>query len=518
MPDSPMPDVPQSAFLGRLRFPADLERAFQIDCYEAYRQPLRYVCALVALIYLSLFLRNYTFGTNTHFLAVDALPCLAFLIIFGLSFVRGFGAYWQPGFVLFTGAIIPFLMREHADGIRDAQTLPTLTAKLDDFFLSSIFTLMLVVSIVRLQFLWAALVQLLFFGTCIQAATTLLNTPLPVVWGTAQFLLVIQVVLTMNVVIQERLQREAFLANHLLAQDRADERRKRERTEAMLGVLGRAIGGIVHDLGNPLTCVRTGAETLRTVIEEEEKDRAGLGVKELQGEMLDIITDGAQMLDYLRLSLLEQTRVLEGKSIPIERSRVSVREMVQAGAHYQAPRFSRSRRVEIVGDDLEACVDGKRLITVYMNLIGNALKYTDGEIAVTWRTDGGVLLSAVLDQGMSLRGITQSEAEQLFVAFGRLASHAGVEGTGLGLLSAQKIVEAHGGEIFVEGYTDGSPSSACFTTAQSAYPSLLQGDFRTAFVIACPLNHPFPSGSFGAGPLPACPAAEGFGLSPPQPG
>ncbi len=193
------------------------------------------------------------------------------------------------------------------------QTLPTLTAKLDDFFLSSIFTLLLVVSIVRLQMLWAALVQMLFFGMFLQAATTLLNIPLREVWGTAQYLLVIQVVLTLNLAIQERLQRETFLANHLLAEERADERRKRERTEAMLGVLGQAIGGIVHDLGNPLTSVQTGAETLRSVMEEETRNRA------LEGEMLDIVTDGAQMLEYLRLSLLEQTQVLEGKPIPIER-------------------------------------------------------------------------------------------------------------------------------------------------------------------------------------------------------
>ena len=470
--------------LSRLRFPADLERAFQKDCYAAYRRPLRLVCALVALIYLSLFLRNYTFGTNTHFLPIDALPCLAFLVIFGLSFVRGFGEYWQPGFVLFTGAIIPFLMREHANGIRDALTLPTLTAKLDDFFLSSIFTLILVISIVRLQLLWAALVQLLFFGTCIQAATTLLNTPLSLVWGTAQFLLVIQVVLTLNLGIQERLQRETFLANTLLAQERADERRQRERTEAMLGVLSQAIGGIVHDLGNPLTSVQTGAETLRSLIADKSRTKDAA----LEGEMLDIIADGAQMLDYLRLSLLEQTRVLEGKPIPIERRPVSIRRLVEAGAHYQSPQFRSGRRVCIAGDDLEIYADGRQLTTVYMNLIGNALKYSDGEIRVFWRVAGDILLTAVLDQGLSGRGITQSEAEQLFVAFGRLAAHSKAEGTGLGLLSVRKVVEAHGGETFLEGYRDGTLASPHFTTALASYPVMLAGDYRTAFVIACPME------------------------------
>ena len=63
--------------------------------------------------------------------------------------------------------------------------------------------------------------------------------------------------------VQGKLARGAFWANHLLDQERDAERRRREQTEATLGVLNQAIGGIVHDLGNPLTSVQTGAQTLR---------------------------------------------------------------------------------------------------------------------------------------------------------------------------------------------------------------------------------------------------------------
>jgi signal transduction histidine kinase len=54
----------------------------------------------------------------------------------------------------------------------------------------------------------------------------------------------------------ERSARQYFLANYLLEQERVGEQRKRERTEAMLQILGQAIGGIVHDFGNPLTVIR----------------------------------------------------------------------------------------------------------------------------------------------------------------------------------------------------------------------------------------------------------------------
>ena len=100
----------------------------------------------------------------------------------------------------------------------------------------------------------------------------------------------------------------------------------------------------------------------------------------------------------------------------------------------------------------------------------------------------GALLIATLDQGTAGKGISEPQARQLFVAFGRLEAHVQVEGTGLGLLSVRKIVEAHGGEVFIEGYVTGIPTSARFTTAQVGYPSLLAQGFCTAFVVACPLS------------------------------
>lgn len=276
--------------------------------------------------------------------------------------------------------------------------------------------------------------------------------------------------------------RQAFLANYLLDQERAGERRKRERTEAMLQVLGQAIGGIVHDLGNPLTAVESGAETLALFIEDGDAD------KETLKEFTAIIVDGAQMLNYLRLSLLEQSRVLEGKPIPVTLRPTSIRHILEAGARYQKPRLASGRKVSLVGDDAEVCVDEMKMITVFMNLIGNALKYSDGEIRIAWRTDKDCLLVAVMDQGRTGKGISRSQADTLFVAFGRLDAHAQVEGTGLGLLSVRKIVEVHGGEVFIEGYENGTPDSPIFTTAQDTYPSIITEDFRTAFVVACPLE------------------------------
>jgi signal transduction histidine kinase len=274
--------------------------------------------------------------------------------------------------------------------------------------------------------------------------------------------------------------RRAFIATYLLEQDRLGEQRKRESTEAMLQVLSQAIGGVVHDLGNPLTSVQSGLQTLEMVLAEAEPD------PELVDDLVRLIGGGAQMLNALRLSLMEQTRVLEGKPTPVDLHHASIRPILETAARHQNPRYRADRAVSIRGADCEIDVDEMKLITVFMNLIGNAFKYSDGEVSIQWRSEAGHLLIAISDQGLAGQGITQLQAEQLFIAFGRLDSHAGVEGTGLGLLSVRHIVAAHSGEVFIEGSLDGSPDSPWFSTAQGQYSPMLSADFRTAFVVACP--------------------------------
>ena len=112
---------------------------------------------------------------------------------------------------------------------------------------------------------------------------------------------------------------------------------------------------------------------------------------------------------------------------------------------------------------------------------------------MTWRTDNDSVLVGVLDQGQNGCGISLSDAKTLFVPFGRLDTHAQVEGTGLGLLSVQKIAEAHDGEAYIEGHTDGTPNTPIFSTAQGTYPQMLQPTFRTAFVTSFPLKTELPT-------------------------
>lgn len=81
-------------------------------------------------------------------------------------------------------------------------------------------------------------------------------------------------------------------------------------------------------MGNPLTSVQMGASTLDLFLDHDESDKATLK------EFTAIINRGAQMLNFLRLSLIEQTRVLEGQPIPVELKPVSVANIVEMGAEF----------------------------------------------------------------------------------------------------------------------------------------------------------------------------------------
>lgn len=222
-----------------------------------------------------------------------------------------------------------------------------------------------------------------------------------------------------------------------------------------------------------------GSELLDTI--------AGEGDEAAIRETNEAVRESAQMLSALRLSLIEQTRILEGKPIPVSLQAEPLRPIVEAGARFQNSRLTAKRTVSLEGNALEVHADRSKLVTVFMNLIGNALKYSSGEVRVAWCKEKDTVLVGVLDQGTAGQGISQAQAQRLFTPFGRLETHAAVEGTGLGLASARKIVEAHGGEVFIEGHVDGSPASRPFSTAQGHYSSLLIPGFPTGFVIACPV-------------------------------
>jgi signal transduction histidine kinase len=98
-------------------------------------------------------------------------------------------------------------------------------------------------------------------------------------------------------------------------------------------------------------------------------------------------------------------------------------------------------------DSLLLEVDGARLQRALSNLLGNAIKYSPdgGSVRVTIREHAGAAEIMITDQGV---GIPAADLERVFGRFERGSNVTGrFAGTGIGLASAQRIVEQHGGTI-----------------------------------------------------------------------
>lgn len=110
--------------------------------------------------------------------------------------------------------------------------------------------------------------------------------------------------------------------------------------------------------------------------------------------------------------------------------------------------------------------DAAQLTQLFQNLIGNAIKFRGGRtpaIAVSAKADESFWRFSIQDNGI---GISAEYFDRIFVMFQRLHSRGAYEGTGIGLAICKKIVERHGGRIWVES-EPGQGSVFNFTLQQA---------------------------------------------------
>lgn len=197
-----------------------------------------------------------------------------------------------------------------------------------------------------------------------------------------------------------------------------------------------------HDLQEPLRMVSSYTQLLAKRYRPKLDDSAL--------EFIDFAVDGVKRMQTLIQDLLQFSRVgTRGKQF----APVNCEAVLQTVLLNLAGRIRESGAV--IRQDALLLVQGDegQLIQLFQNLLGNALKYRSEktpEIYVSCQPQVDSLLFSVKDNGI---GIDPQFSERIFVLFQRLHGKGEYEGTGIGLAICKKIVERHGGKIWVESET-----------------------------------------------------------------
>ncbi len=226
--------------------------------------------------------------------------------------------------------------------------------------------------------------------------------------------------------------------------------RERARAHALITEQARALAAanrarddvqaiVSHDLRNPLNTVAMTASLLRSHLQAGAEDMP----------LIERIERAVARMNRLIQDLLDASRIDAGKMAVAQRAEPGgslLDEAMENAAALAEAKGCAVLRGE-VDDALVVSADRDRVLQLFSNLIGNALKFTPqgGTITLSLRRAGRFAELAVNDTG---KGIEPKHLPHLFDRYWK-ESEASRDGAGLGLFIAKGIVEAHGGTIDV---------------------------------------------------------------------
>jgi two-component system, sensor histidine kinase and response regulator len=221
---------------------------------------------------------------------------------------------------------------------------------------------------------------------------------------------------------------------------------------------------VSHDLRQPLGSMVDYLEMIQEFGGERLDCRGSTWIgacRTIGKEMQDLI---AVVLDFSRLGadMPEMSRV-DGNSV-LALAQANLYSMVKESAAL------------ISSDPLPAVLGAETLLTcLFQNLISNAIKYRSANppvitVSCAWREDDRKWEFRIADNG---RGFRNSDSERIFEMFGRSDNALAIPGTGIGLATCKRIVEAHGGRIWADSEPGkGAEFFFLLPDADSPYPLL----------------------------------------------
>ena len=204
------------------------------------------------------------------------------------------------------------------------------------------------------------------------------------------------------------------------------------------------VANVSHELRTPLSVIKGYVEAL---LDEQPP------TPEMARQFMETIEKNSRRLEALINDLLTIS-ALESQQAWLDFKRVNPRAAAQAAVEElaaQAARKSITLAVEIPAEVPFASADAERLHQVFLNLLDNAIKYTQdgGRVVISARENAGEIEVCVADNGP---GISAEHLPRIFERFYRVdkARSRELGGTGLGLSIVKHIVQAYGGRVWAE--------------------------------------------------------------------
>ncbi|WP_247729662.1 PAS domain-containing sensor histidine kinase [Halovivax limisalsi] len=194
-----------------------------------------------------------------------------------------------------------------------------------------------------------------------------------------------------------------------------------------------------HDLQEPLRMVSSYLQLIEC--------RYGDNLNDEAQEFLDFAVDGADRMREMIDGLLQYSRV-ETEGVPLEP--VALNDVIADVQQDLGVQISESN-ADIEVEELPRVMgDGSQLRHVFQNLLSNALQYSGDDsprVHIAAERNGQEWLVSVEDEGV---GIEPADQDRVFEVFQRLQPRDDSGGSGIGLALCDRIVERHGGDIWVE--------------------------------------------------------------------
>jgi PAS domain S-box-containing protein len=216
------------------------------------------------------------------------------------------------------------------------------------------------------------------------------------------------------------------------------------------------LANMSHELRTPLNAILGYTELIADGIYGQPSDKMVEVLKRLE-------SNGRHLLGLIN-DVLDLSKIEAGQLV-LELTDYSLQDIVQTVRSALEPLAADKKlpfKVEVAPKLPSGRGDGRRLSQVLINLVGNAIKFTDqGEVLITAAAYDGSFQVSVRDTGP---GISTADQAKLFQEF-QQADNAITRkkgGTGLGLAISKRIVEMHGGQIWVESQV-GQGSTFAFT-------------------------------------------------------